>query len=211
MKQIAIITMLLMMTAGVHAQTMKQIFSSVPDSLMPTLTKNDRLDCIDLIENNMQTEVNNQLKGKTRLTRLTDNLAKLQLSSLSEMQFSKLPTDTGYVICVVHSVKADAWDSQVRFYNADWTLIPTGQFFTMPETNDFFIPSSDLSPDQSAKLLSKAGYPLLYVDFTSDTSVTVTYTSSNRPDRDFREKAQSHFREQITYAWDAPTHRFRRN
>jgi len=105
-----------------NGQTIKQIFQTLPDTILPSLSKNDRLDLIDLFENNMKNEVTNRLKGKSRMTLLTTNLAKIQLSELAEVQLCLLPTPDSYLICLIHSVKTDAWDSTVRFYNPDWTL-----------------------------------------------------------------------------------------
>ena len=76
MKKSIIIIAIWSLFSGLNAQTMKQIFQTLPDTILPSLTKNDRLDLIDLIENNMQNEVTNQLKGKSRMTLLTPNLTK---------------------------------------------------------------------------------------------------------------------------------------
>ncbi|MDO4802243.1 MAG: DUF3256 family protein, partial [Prevotellaceae bacterium] len=47
------------------AHTMKEVFSEMPDSILPYIIKNRRLDCIDFIENNMKAEVENELSGKS--------------------------------------------------------------------------------------------------------------------------------------------------
>lgn len=123
-KSIILLTIWMMVGAQgciLNAQTMKQIFQTLPDSILPSLSKNDRLDMVDLYENNMQNEVTNKLRGKSRMTLLTENLTKMQLSELTEVQLCKLPTPSSYLICMIHSVKADTWDSTVKFYNPDWT------------------------------------------------------------------------------------------
>ena len=121
MKLFTILILLVVSIAG-KAQTMRELFTNMPDTILPSLSKNDRLDMIDLIENKMTNEVTNQLRGKSKMTVLTDNLAKIQLSELAEVQLCKLPTPDSYLICMIHSVKADAWDSTTKFYNPDWTL-----------------------------------------------------------------------------------------
>ena len=119
--RIYIIITLLCLTTAADAQNMKELFINMPDTILPSLSKNDRLDMIDLIENKMTNEVTNQLRGKSRMTVLTDNLTKVQLSEKAEVQLCKLPTPDSYLICMIHSVKADAWDSTTQFYNPDWT------------------------------------------------------------------------------------------
>ncbi|MBR6998224.1 MAG: DUF3256 family protein, partial [Prevotella sp.] len=42
---------------------MADLFKAMPDSLMPYLTKNNRLDMIDFMEANMKAEITNQLEG----------------------------------------------------------------------------------------------------------------------------------------------------
>jgi len=139
-----------------NAQTMKQIFQTLPDSILPSLSKNDRLDLIDLYENKMQNEVNNQLRGKSRMTVLTENLTKIQLSELAEVQLCKLPTPDSYLICMIHSVKADAWDSNTRFYNPDWTPA-----------------KYHLSASSSGKILMT----FYYNNFTDDLTLATTVSS----------------------------------
>ena len=51
----------------VNGQTMKQLFTTLPDTILPSLSKNDRLDMVDFIENNMKNEVTNRLRGKSVL------------------------------------------------------------------------------------------------------------------------------------------------
>ena len=152
MKLLTILILLAVSITG-KAQTMKQLFTNMPDTILPTLSKNDRLDMVDLIENNMQNEVTNRLKGKSRLTKLTDNLAKIQLSELAEVQLCKLPTPDSYLICMIHSVKADAWDSTTKFYNPDWT----------PATYK-------LSTGSMGKMLMT----FYYYNFTDDTTLATT-------------------------------------
>ena len=155
MKLLTILILLVVSMRG-NAQTMKELFTNMPDTILPSLSKNDRLDMIDLIENKMTNEVTNQLRGKSKMTVLTDNLAKIQLSELAEVQLCKLSTPDSYLICMIHSVKADAWDSTTKFYNPDWTLS-----------------TYDLSSHSMGKLLMT----FHYFNFTDDTTLATTVSS----------------------------------
>ena len=154
--RIYIIIALLCLTTAADAQTIKELFINLPDTILPSLSKNDRLDLIDLIENKMTNEVTNQLRGKSRMTVLTDNLVKVQLSELAEVQLCKLPTPDSYLICMIHSVKADAWDSNTRFYNPDWTPA-----------------KYQLSTSSSGKILMT----FYYYNFTDDLTLATTVSS----------------------------------
>ena len=159
--RIYIIIALLCLTTAANAQTIKELFTTLPDTILPSLSKNDRLDMVDLIENNMENEVTNRLRGKSRLTMLTDNLAKIQLSVLTEVQLCKLPTPDSYLICVIHSVKTDAWDSTTKFYNPDWTPSPY-----------------KLSTHSSGNILMSFSYE----NFTDDTTLATTVASLRNND-----------------------------
>jgi hypothetical protein len=159
--RIYIIIALLCLTTAANAQTIKELFTTLPDTILPSLSKNDRLDMVDLIENNMENEVTNRLRGKSRLTMLTDNLAKIQLSELAEVQLCKLPTPDSYLICVIHSVKTDAWDSTTKFYHPDWT----------PSTYK-------LSTHSSGNILMTFSY----YNFTDDTTLATTVSDLRNND-----------------------------
>ena len=159
--RIYIIIALLCLTTAANAQTIKELFTTLPDTILPSLSKNDRLDMVDLIENNMENEVTNRLRGKSRLTMLTDNLAKIQLSELAEVQLCKLPTPDSYLICVIHSVKTDAWDSTTKFYHPDWT----------PSTYN-------LSTHSSGNILMTFSY----YNFTDDTTLATTVSDLRNND-----------------------------
>ena len=175
---------LLIVSFECNAQTIKQIFQTLPDTILPSLTKNDRLDLIDLFENNMQNEVTNQLKGKSRMTHLTTNLTKIRLSELSEVQFCLLPTTTSYLICFVHSVKTDAWDSSIRFYNPDWT----------PATNILSLSS-----------IGHTAMTFLHYDFTDDTTLAVSTSELRKADSGKISLTQDGV---TTIKWDASQSRF---
>ena len=52
-------------TADSDSIRMRQVFAEMPDSILGILTKYNRLDCIDFIENNLPAKVENRLGGQT--------------------------------------------------------------------------------------------------------------------------------------------------
>lgn len=199
----------ILITFSMHAQTMKEIFTNLPDSILPTLTKNNRLDCIDFIENKMTTEVNNSLNGKSCLTALTENLAKIKISELAELQICKIPIDNNYIICLIHSCKADAWDSSIKFYKPNWTPINASQFITLPTTKDFIPQPADKNEVAYQNILNKANYPFIRINFDG-IDLTFTYTSSNNNDEDFKSEVLPFVKPVIKMVWDKERHCFKR-
>ena len=53
------------------AQKMRDVFASMPDSILEVMTKNNRLDCIDFIEHGMEARVRNRFDGFTQLKAMT--------------------------------------------------------------------------------------------------------------------------------------------
>ena len=58
----------LLWALGLSAQiTVRDLLKSMPDSVIPYLTENNRLDMIDFMESNMDAVVTNTLGGKSQL------------------------------------------------------------------------------------------------------------------------------------------------
>lgn len=100
---------------------MRDVFAGMPDSILPLITKNNRLDCIDFIENNMPAQVKNKVDESIELTALTENYLKLRMSSVSDAEMKLLTMgDTAQVICLVKTYAGPIKDSSIRFYSMDW-------------------------------------------------------------------------------------------
>lgn len=118
---------------GGEATLMRDVFAAMPDSVLPMVTKNNRLDCIDFIENNMEAKVRNRMDEYVTLEALTKDYARFRTSAASLMEMKLLPTsDSTAVLCVVTTAQTGEEgtplrleDSQIRFCNPDWSPLPT--------------------------------------------------------------------------------------
>lgn len=128
------------MTVTLSAQQvkMRDVFAQAPDSIFPLLTKNNKLDCIDFIENKMRARVKNRFDSYSELTVLTDNYLQLQASDKSSVEM-KLVNDS--LICLVRTYYGPGADSQVFFYNTAWQ--PVNYNLERPKADDFFLPDAD--------------------------------------------------------------------
>ena len=68
------------MGQALQAQKMRDVFAAMPDSVLGIMTKNNRLDCIDFIENDMEAKVRNRFDGFSVLKALTVDYLDLQLT-----------------------------------------------------------------------------------------------------------------------------------
>ena len=140
MKRIIYIIVALLAIHSVDAQNMRTLFLEMPDSVVPLLTRNNRADCIDFIEAGMRAEVTNLLDGRSSLQKLTPDYLKMKTTSHSELQMKLLPSSGGdTIICMINTVRAEAADSRIRFYDKEWKeLKTTTKFFTAPAIKEFF-------------------------------------------------------------------------
>ena len=107
--------------------TVGDVFATMPDSLMPYLSKNNRLDLIDFAKAGMKSEVNNAFDGSTELLKLTDNYMKLQLNRQTTVEMRLIKADSlladsaDYVLYVVKTCRtSDAGHSEVRKFTSKW-------------------------------------------------------------------------------------------
>lgn len=114
----------------IYAQgiTMREVFTQMPDSMLPYLSRNNKLDLIDFIDSGMTAEVTNEFDDKTILEKLTDNYLYLKLSPASRIEMKLLPyankTDSvNSVICALTSFGEEAVESSIKFYTPQWLPI----------------------------------------------------------------------------------------
>ena len=109
------------------AQSLKDVFKQMPDSLMPYLTQNNRLDFIDFMESNMKAEVSNLTGGTSEMTALTDDSLSIRMSEALRVDMLLLDLDEPVdsirqVIVFVETFLADSvyGESVCKTYSVDW-------------------------------------------------------------------------------------------
>ena len=121
MKKRIYLTSLLMLT-GVNllAQEvkMRDLFAAMPDSLLPLVTRNNRLDCIDFIENHLEARVKNKLDQYVELKKLTEDYLLFQTSQKGYLEMKYVPnTDSTGVLYLVRTCLGPIADSSVKCVN----------------------------------------------------------------------------------------------
>lgn len=132
---------LLLLMAGAVGQArtpIRQWLVAMPDSVMPLLTKNNRLDFIDFLDSKMEAVVTNRLDGKSQMNVLTDDYLHISYTRTCDVAMKLLPVaDTVDVLCVVTTVKAAVDDSHVAFFDEAWHPIEVSLLFAEPILDDF--------------------------------------------------------------------------
>lgn len=95
-RTLSLFLLLTALSVSAHCQSMADVLRTMPDSVMPLLTLNDRLDLVDEWQAGVKAEVKNRLGGMVTLTELSDTKAVLQTSSLSTvtLELTTMPDGT---------------------------------------------------------------------------------------------------------------------
>lgn len=194
--------------ATLHAQTMKELFVSMPDTLSLILTPVNRADCIDFLASGMRAQVTNRFNKTSEVTALTDNYLRAQVTESSVWEMRSLPVkDSVSVICLIKTVKAPVEDSHIMFYTQDWQPLPLHDFLpTLPTADDFFRTDLNLTQAQTDSLneLRKQTY-ITFIKANlsaTDNTLSFTYTTPEYMNREDREKIKAYLRKTpLTYIW----------
>ena len=167
---------------SVSAQTlqMRDVFAAMPDSLLPLVTKNNRLDCIDFIENNMEAKVRNRADEFVELKTLTKDYLLFETSQMSQVEMRLLVLDdTTQVVCVARTYKAPTADSHVEFYTVHWGQVDeslVGRLnVSRPEVEDFFAAADKTDEAVRSAVLMLHDLPLMEARLSAD-APTLTWT-----------------------------------
>ena len=109
---------------------MAALFKEMPDSLMPYLTRNNRLDMLDFMEAHMKAEVTNRFDGKSEMKALTPDSLFIAMNNLLtiDMKLVKVeePIDSSLVTIRVrrtYTINENQAESVVDVYSSAWRLL----------------------------------------------------------------------------------------
>ena len=129
---------LMAFTSQASAQNLKMrdVFKQMPDSLMPYLTANNRLDFIDFMDSNMKAEVTNMTGGTSEMTALTDDSLSIRMSDALRVDMLLLdldgPVDSIHqVVVFIETFLMDSLygESVCKTYTIDWQPVTSSLSF----------------------------------------------------------------------------------
>ena len=118
-----------LITGQVSAQDMliRNVFRQMPDSIMPYLSQNNRLDFIDFLDSDMKAEVKNALGGTSEMTTLADDSLSIRMneSLRTDLLLMKLaqPIDSmTQIVVMIETFLVDSiyGESRVNYYSTEW-------------------------------------------------------------------------------------------
>ncbi len=169
MKRILLFSILVFATVAVcHAQKMSEVFASAPYDVLPLMTRNNRLDCIDFIENNMEARVKDRFDNDVVLEEMTADYLRLVTSKVSSTEM-KIVDGRVYVS---ETCMGPAADTQVKVYDSKWNLI---KVVSRPEVEAFIRTDAKLGADERVLLIAEAKILTLIKGSLSKTDNTLTW------------------------------------
>ena len=184
----------------------KELFVSMPDSILPTLTSVNRADCIDFLESNMKARVENRFGKTSEMLELANDYIKLSMSPNSTWQMKLLTVnDSTQIIGAISTVCAPVCDSDIKFYDTQWNLLKSKEYLPKtPVIKDFI----NLSDDASITLdiqnsLLAVDVLLLDAEFNKDNNNLIfNFTTPKYLEKEKAEKLNSVLSPSIIYSWN---------
>lgn len=194
--------LLLVALSQVSARTpMRQWLVSMPDSVMPLLTKNNRMDFIDFYDAQMAAVVTNRMDGSSRMNRLTDDYVQIRYTGATDVEMKLLPVnDSTDVLCMVTTVRAAVDDSRIAFFDTEWKPLSVESYWAEPRIEDF---CSTEQSDSAAQAWSKLDiFFRTYRLCAESTELQCVLTAMGYLSEEDREEVAPYVRkEPITYRW----------
>ena len=190
----------------VEAQTpMRDWLASMPDSVMPLLVKNRRLDLIDFYDAKMEATVANLLEGKSHLEVLTDDFMQLSYTGTSAISMKLLHVnDTTDILCMVTTMKTQGsvaiHDSRIAFFDEAWNPLDATTYISEPRIEDFRL---DVQSDSAQVAWGKLNiFFRAYQLSAESTMLKCVLTVPDYLSSDEREAVKPYVRQEpLTYRW----------
>ncbi len=104
--------------ASADGVKIRDVFRQMPDSLMPYLSLNNRLDCIDFLDSGMKAEVRNSLGGTSEMTSMADDSLSIRMSD--GLRVDILLMDSTVVMIETFLVDSIYGESRVHYFTSQW-------------------------------------------------------------------------------------------
>ncbi|MDO4756693.1 MAG: DUF3256 family protein, partial [Parabacteroides sp.] len=91
MKNLFLIIGMSLLSWGMSAQTMGEVFETIPDQYVPQLESAWRKDLVDLYQTGKEAKLKNTMNGLSELKQLTDSYLLLQATERSTIEMRLLP------------------------------------------------------------------------------------------------------------------------
>jgi len=195
--------LLMIFSLGAQGQTkVSDLFRTMPDSLMPLLSTNNRLDFIDYLENNMQARVRNRFEEYAEMDSLTDSYLHIQMTEVSEVEVKLLPlAGDSVLICVIRTFAGPAKESSVEFYDQYWNRQNWVELPTLRVADYFMVVPDSMAEEMEQVKAELADMPLVAVSADARKPILTMTLQTVELSRGSKEKVADYVRP-IQFIWN---------
>ncbi len=218
-RAIALLLLLLPLTVG--AQTVRDLWLSMPPSLAPYLSTSLRTQCLDFYDMHTDAKTDNALKGKSRIDTLTSTFLAATLSKAHTLQMKLLPasgsglgsalgsgsgsssslSSCDSVLCVVRSWDGPKRDSEVQLFDRQWKPLQAPLTFS---ADSFVCRPDTMSEERFSRLVALFDPIMFSVSLSPAENVLLVKLSPVVPNPE-DEKAIEQILVQRKLKWDGKT------
>ena len=218
-RAIALLLLLLPLTVG--AQTVRDLWLSMPPSLAPYLSTSLRTQCLDFYDMHTDAQTDNALKGKSRIDTLTSTFLAATLSKAHTLQMKLLPasgsasglgsslgsgsssslSSCDSVLCVVRSWDGPKRDSEVQLFDRQWKPLQAPFTFS---ADSFVCRPDTMSEERFSRLVALLDPIMFSVSLSPAENVLLVKLSPVVPNPE-DEKAIEQILVQRKLKWDGKT------
>lgn len=216
-RAIAFLLLLLPLTVG--AQTVRDLWLSMPPSLAPYLSTSLRTQCLDFYDMHTDAQTDNALKGKSRIDTLTSTFLAATLSKAHTLQMKLLPasgsglgssmvlgsssslSSCDSVLCVVRSWDGPKRDSEVQLFDRQWKPLQAPFTFS---ADSFVCRPDTMSEERFSRLVAMLDPIMFSVSLSPAENVLLVKLSPVVPNPE-EEKAIEQILVQRKLKWDGKT------
>lgn len=171
MKKIIIILSLLLSVMQLPAKTVRQMWLEMPDSLIPYLNKNLRIELVDFIDLGVKSEVKNLLSDTTTMDTLSADYLRVRCNPSMTIEMKMLPkTEGDSLLCVIKTFTAGDAESETELYDVNWQQLPSNNLFDAKsiEANkqDLFYKPDTITNERYVELKSRIDPVMLKISLS---------------------------------------------
>ena len=117
MKKTLIIICFLTCWLCVSAQSLREVWIEMPDSVLPYLSKSQRTELVDYVDMKADPAVLNVFGDSVRIERMTNNYLLVKASKVTRLEIKLLDNNT---LALVQTWKAPVAESKLSLFNLQW-------------------------------------------------------------------------------------------
>lgn len=117
---------------------LRDMWINMPDSISGSLDRNGRIEMTDFADMHVRATVNNMLGDSCQMDTMTADYLQVTVSKSSRIEMRMLPLENGdSILCMVSTFYGPEPDSEIRFYDMQWSLLPTDDYMPKLEKENF--------------------------------------------------------------------------